>query len=332
MSWGIVAAAVGAVGAVGGAAISANAAEDAANTQAGAAREANALAREQFYEVRNDLSPYRQMGSDATNRLSQLLGIAPPPTQGVPPLPTLDQAWAEVDRRHREVHGTDSPRGEIQQVHAQNEFEKLMRDWEMQRAAAVDPSPAAEGQGNQLGYGSLLQNFTGEDLENEPGYAFGLSEGNKALDRRLASGGNYFSGAALKGATRFAQDYASQKYGEAYNRDAANKDRAFNFLTGAITSGQNAAAQTGSAGQTMSSQVGNNLMGAANVQGAAGIAGANAWGNAFNGVAGMASQQQMIQQNQQARYEQNELMRQIYGGNSGWGSESWRTSGNGMPY
>jgi hypothetical protein len=275
--------------------------------QRDAAADANALQREQFNDISNNLSPYRQYGSDAVNRLGQLLGIAPKPSvAGVPPLPTLDQAWAEVDRRHREVYGTDSPRGPIQQIHAQNEFEKLMRSWDQQRQDAE--AAAGSSTGEVPGYGSLLEKFTGKDLEQEPGYMFGLQQGQQALDRRLASGGNYFSGAALKGATRFAQDYAGTKYGEAFNRDAADKTRIFNFLSGAASLGENAAAQTGNAGQNMANQVGANTMGAANAAGAAQIASSNAITGAGN--------------NMMNYYSQNQLLNAITSGNRPWGSTS----------
>jgi hypothetical protein len=177
---------------------------------------------------------------------------------------------------------------------------------------------AQQAQASNPQFGSLMRNFTGEDLEKEPGYAFGLAEGNKALDRRFASGGNYFSGAALKGATRFAQDYAGTKFGEAFNRDSANKTRQYNFLTGATSLGQNAAAQTGNAGQAMAQQVGVNTIGAANAQGAAGIAGANAWSGNMNNLA--------------SYYQQGQLMDRITGGNAGWTSAPAGGTNNNLGY
>jgi hypothetical protein len=170
--------------------------------------------------------------------------------------------------------------------------------WQAEQAKlAQDPS-----------FGSLLRNFTGQDLQNEPGYQFGLQQGQQALDRRLASGGNYFSGAALKGATRFAQDYAGTKYQDAFNRDSANKTRTYNFLSGMTSLGENAAAQTGNAGQNMANQVGANTMGAANAAGAAQIASSNAFSNGMN--------------NAVSGYQQNQLLNAVMAGNRGWGSTS----------
>ena len=52
-------------------------------------------------------------------------------------------------------------------------------------------------------------------LEMDPGYGFRLGEGLKALERMQASRGNFLSGGALKAGQRFAQDTASQEYGNA---------------------------------------------------------------------------------------------------------------------
>lgn len=57
-------------------------------------------------------------------------------------------------------------------------------------------------------------------LQMDPGYAFRLSEGQKALDRSAAARGGLISGGALKAAQRYGQDYGSQEYSNAYNRVA----------------------------------------------------------------------------------------------------------------
>ena len=178
--------------------------------------------------------------------------------------------------------------------------------------------------------GSLMDEFTGEDLVSDPGYAFQLAEGNKALDRRFAAGGNYFSGAALKGATRYAQDYAGTKFNEAFNRDAATKAQRYNFLSGGVSSGQNSAAMTGQAGQATAGAIGANTTGLGNALGGAAIAQGNALASGLSGIASNYSQQQMLDRMDQ----RNNLMDRILAGNSGWGGggESWRNTGSGMPY
>ena len=55
-------------------------------------------------------------------------------------------------------------------------------------------------------------------LQMDPGYAFRLGEGQKALERSAAARGGLMSGATGKALTRYGQDYGSQEYTNAYNR------------------------------------------------------------------------------------------------------------------
>lgn len=58
-------------------------------------------------------------------------------------------------------------------------------------------------------------------MQMDPGYGFRLSEGLKSLDRQAAARGGLISGGALKAAQRYGQDYASNEFGNAYNRLAS---------------------------------------------------------------------------------------------------------------
>lgn len=60
--------------------------------------------------------------------------------------------------------------------------------------------------------------FGANDFQADPGYAFRLSEGQRGLDRQAAARGGLISGSALKAASRYGQDMASQEYGNAFNR------------------------------------------------------------------------------------------------------------------
>jgi hypothetical protein len=68
-----------------------------------------------------------------------------------------------------------------------------------------------------------MRNFGASDFQADPGYAFRLSEGMKALDRTAASRGGLLSGATLKGAQQYGQGLASQEYQNAFNRYQANR-------------------------------------------------------------------------------------------------------------
>jgi hypothetical protein len=68
-------------------------------------------------------------------------------------------------------------------------------------------------------YNEMPDVFTGKvNLGEDPGYAFRLKEGQKALDRQAAARGGLISGGALKAAARYGQEMGSQEYGNAYNR------------------------------------------------------------------------------------------------------------------
>jgi hypothetical protein len=88
-----------------------------------------------------------------------------------------------------------------------------------------DPASTMKNFSGVAGYdpASAMRNFGASDFQADPGYAFRLSEGMKALDRTAASRGGLLSGSTLKGAQRFGSDLASQEYGNAYNRFQANR-------------------------------------------------------------------------------------------------------------
>lgn len=142
---------------------------------------------------------------------------------------------------------------------------------------------------NELGTG-----FTGKvDLTQDPGYAFRLSEGLKALERRQAAGGNLLSGGALKAAARFGQDYASQEYQNAYNR--------------ALTQYNTKAALAG-IGQTAT----NALTGAAGQYGAAANEAAQNMGNArASGYVGQANALNQALGTGTSIYMQNQLLNRL---------------------
>ena len=99
----------------------------------------------------------------------------------------------------------------------------------------------------------------------DPSYQFRLGEGLKALDRQAAARGGLISGGALKAAQRYGQDYASQEFGNAYNRLAS--------LAGI---GQTATGAMSNAAGNYGVNAGQNYMGAANARASGYVGGANA--------------------------------------------------------
>jgi hypothetical protein len=120
------------------------------------------------------------------------------------------------------------------------------------------------------------------DFLNSPAYNFLQSTGMKAVTNSAAARGLGTSGAALKGADTFESGLNSQFYQQDFNNQVTNQTNAYNRLKGLVDTGENAAAQTGTAGTAAAG-------GAASAEiagGNAAAAGANAIGTAATNVAG----------------------------------------------
>lgn len=92
--------------------------------------------------------------------------------------------------------------------------------------------------------------FGTQQFQADPGYAFRMSEGMKALERSAAARGGLLSGGTLKATQRFGQDLASQEYMNAFNRYQAERNAQLNPLQTLANVGQTTAQQVGAAGQT----------------------------------------------------------------------------------
>jgi len=122
-------------------------------------------------------------------------------------------------------------------------------------------------------YGQYAQNFGMSDFQADPGYAFRLAQGQKALDQQAAARGGLISGNALKAATGYGQDMASQEYQNAYNRYQQNRTNQLQPLGNLMASGQAAASNQGAAAGSYGANAGNLITGAGNAI-AGGITGA----------------------------------------------------------
>lgn len=132
-------------------------------------------------------------------------------------------------------------------------------------------------------------------LEMDPGYAFRLGEGMKALERVQAARGNMLSGGAIKAGQRYAQDFASGEYGNAYNR-----------LANIAGLGQTVGGQLGSAAQQFGQTAGETMSQGANALAAGRIGRTSGYMGGIGGAVG-------AYQNYQNQQQQNQLFRDIYG-------------------
>jgi hypothetical protein len=131
--------------------------------------------------------------------------------------------------------------------------------------------------------------FGMDQFTQDPGYAFRLSEGMKALDRTAAARGGLLSGATLKGAQRYGQEMGSQEYQNAFNRYQTERAAQLNPLQSLAGVGQTSAnTLTGVAG-AYGAQTGQNLQDIGSARASGYLGGQNALTNAL-GQAGQLYQ------------------------------------------
>ena len=139
-------------------------------------------------------------------------------------------------------------------------------------------------------YGRYGRDFSMADYEADPGYAFRLAEGNKALERSAAARGMVMSGQMFKGAQRFGQDLASQEYQNAFNRYQTNRSNQLNPLQSLMGAGQTATNQLTNEAGNLGQSLGENALGAGNARASGYIGSANAYTNAVNQLGNLEAQ------------------------------------------
>jgi hypothetical protein len=155
---------------------------------------------------------------------------------------------------------------------AELQREQFERQVELQapfREAGVRALPELEAASRYTPFGM-------SQFQQDPGYAFRLSEGQKALDRQAAARGGLISGGALKAAQRYGQEMGTQEYTNAFNRYQTERQARLNPLQSLAGVGQTSVNQLGQAGQNYATSAGNLMTGGAAAQAAGQVGGANA--------------------------------------------------------
>lgn len=120
------------------------------------------------------------------------------------------------------------------------------------------------------------QKFGMDQFTQDPGYAFRLKQGQKALDASAAARGGLISGNALRAAQGYGQEMGSQEYQNAFNRYQTERNAQLNPLQSLAGVGQTTAAQLGQTGAANAANVGNLITGGAAAQAAGYMGMANA--------------------------------------------------------
>lgn len=263
----------------GSAVLGAMSSANAADAQSESAAMSTAEQRRQYDLTRQDQAPWREAGLGGLNKLEYLLGtgetdltrdqvrqnllsqFTKTENAGMPAI------WNGVgdDNLDLAMASLSGPKTSVDEAGLNAAI-----DAEMARMAEMKADPD---------YGSLLRDFGLEDFTKDPGYDFRLSEGEKGINRSLAARGGLFSGAAGKALSRYNQDFASNEYGNAYNRYNTNQGNKINRLASLAGIGQSATNQVQQAGQNAANNISSNMIGSGNAQ-ASGIMGI---GNAISG-------------------------------------------------
>jgi len=134
------------------------------------------------------------------------------------------------------------------------------------------------------GYGSMGEQFSADKFTADPGYAFRLSEGQKALDASAAARGGLLSGNMLKATIDYGQNAASQEYQNAFNRYQTERANILNPLQSLTGQSQTSANTLGGAAQNYAQQAGQAYQYAGNAQASGYLGQANAWNQALGGA------------------------------------------------
>lgn len=140
------------------------------------------------------------------------------------------------------------------------------------------PAGGATGGNPNIGFGSLLSPFseqfqapTNVTEQNDPGYQFRLQTGLDQMTNSAAARGGLLSGGTAKAMQDYAQNSASNEYGNVYNRALneylnranlffTNQSNQFNKLADIAGMGQTTGGQLSNAGLTAGNQIGNTLL------------------------------------------------------------------------
>ena len=153
-----------------------------------------------------------------------------------------------------------------QQVSAEKSAAATQQQMFNQTQAGLAPYNAAGQQAT-----TELQNLTPfsfnptqANLETTPGYQFNLSQGLKSTQNSYAAQGLGTSGAAMKGAASFASGLADTTYQNQFSNALNSYNSNLNRLQNLSTTGESAAANTGTFATQTGANIGQTAVGAAN--------------------------------------------------------------------
>jgi hypothetical protein len=163
------------------------------------------------------------------------------------------------------------------QAAAQQQANQLLAQQYQQQRADLQPYSAAGV--NALNKFQGMADYTPfgtSQFQADPGYAFRLSEGQKALERSAAARGGLLSGGTGKRIAAYGQEAASQEYQNAFNRYQTERAAKLAPYQSLINTGQASAAGQANAAGNYGTQAAQGLTNIGGAQAAGTMGGANA--------------------------------------------------------
>lgn len=156
------------------------------------------------------------------------------------------------------------------QQQATESANRTMREIYDQQRADMEPWRQAGTKALGQMQGDFMANW-----QQDPGYQFRMNEGMKAINSAAAARGMGNSGATMKALTKYGQDYASNEYDKAYNRN-------FNRLSTLAGYGTNASNTNVNSAGNYGAQVSANTIGMGNAAAANQVAQTNRMGQTLS--------------------------------------------------
>lgn len=240
------------VGGVASSVIGANAAQSAANTQAGAAENAQQISENEFNTITGQEQPFMQGGYGALSALNYGLGIGGGGQSVTTP----------------NLNGYDPSSGYT--IGGGGAIGRLLPGGGTTSTTGASGPPG-------MGFGSLIAPFTADTFKQySPAYQFQLQQGVQGTLNGEAASNGALSGAAQKDLMSYNQNLANTSFNNAFNQYQTQQGNIYSRLAGIAQLGQNAAANTGQQGTSLAGQAAQSATNIGTAQAAGTVGSANA--------------------------------------------------------
>lgn len=287
---------LGAAGSIAGAALSSNAAGNAADAQANAANNASQLdyqasqnaldfQKQQYATSQQELQPWLQYGTGALSQLGYLMGVGPESYTG-------QAAPGTNTPFNASIGNTSTPTGPYNPnrvAPAQSQLQQTNPGLNTYNPNGQNPAPVGgsgmvsgpiqfNGQpggpqtvgsgvpaGTNLGtYGSLMAQYPGgqftaptaDQARQTPGYQFALDQGKNAIQASAAANGSLLTGGTMTALDQYAQGLADTNYNNVYNQALNTYNTNYNTWSNQNANEFNRLAAISGIGQTTAQQLG----------------------------------------------------------------------------